>query len=89
MMNLLSCKRLNYARRLTLNEDILQEIDEILGVEPPAVIPENAVTVADYANSKGLSRGWASTKLRKGWEDGKLERGKGANGRLYYWPKTV
>lgn len=80
-----------FERKLTLEynrEDVIKEIDEILGVEYPTDVPPDAVTSKEYGDSRGLSRSWASNVLKKAYEEGKLERCK-KDGRLWYWPKTV
>ena len=80
-----------FERKLTLEynkEDAIKEIDEVMGVEPTVDVPPGAVNSRQYAESKGLSRSWASNVLRKAYDEGKLERCK-KYGRFWYWPKTV
>lgn len=71
-----------------MSDEIIEEIDRILGLEYE-YIPEGAVDAYSYAENKPITPNTASAKLRQAYLEGKLERAKGRNGRLYYWPKTV
>ena len=69
------------------HEKIIEEIDEVLGVSRTEIPFDKATNAGEYAKVSGITRATASGVLRKGWIDGKLERGRDNQNVLWYWKK--
>ena len=69
-----------------MNDELKQRvIDEILALAEHAKIPSNAITIRDLMK-EGMSESSAYRLLRKLHSQGVLQRARGPQAAMYYWP---
>lgn len=55
-------------------QDMIDEMDKLMGLKDDPAIPPTAITARDYADEKGLTYDQAKNKLNRAFEMDKLKR---------------